>query len=470
MFKNRLIFFVGLLFLLVFACKHDPAPIPIDTGPQWPVGTTPIAASNQRTGDAGQGYDYLVNGNYVGSGIPIAIYGTVYGDDPANLLGRTGDNATISPAFTALDAANGVRVVAPNCMQCHAQELRGEFVMGLGNSTEDYTVDGSALIGGLDAAVTVFYGNPSPEWTAYSAFRRGLLASGPHLITETVGVNPADKLAVILAAHRNPGDLSWRSTPGTPIPPEVVPTDVPAWWLLKKKNAMFYSGVGRGDFGKFLMASSLLTMSDSSEAREIDTHFKDVLAYINSLEAPVYPEPIDQTLADKGEKVFEAHCEKCHGTYGPDGQYPNLLVDQKTIGTDSVLASSNFSAHFFEDWYNNSWFGQGPEKGQVVAEGGYVAPPLDGVWATAPYLHNGSVPDLKTLLNSATRPTYWKRSFSTDDYDLDAVGWKYTVEPNKTDKQTYDTTLPGYGNGGHVFGDVLSEGEREALVAYLKGV
>ena len=31
---------------------------------------------------------------------------------------------------------------------------------------------------------------------------------------------------------------------------------------------------------------------------------------------------------------------------------------------------------------------------------GYIAPPLDGIWITAPYLHNGSVPDLETLLNS----------------------------------------------------------------------
>jgi hypothetical protein len=65
----------------------------------------------------------------------------------------------------------------------------------------------------------------------------------------------------------------------------------------------------------------------------------------------------------------------------------------------------------------------------MLATGGYIAPPLDGIWATAPYLHNGSVPDLATLLKSSSRPTYWLRSFDDGDYDLTNVGWKCTT-PN----------------------------------------
>jgi hypothetical protein len=42
---------------------------------------------------------------------------------------------------------------------------------------------------------------------------------------------------------------------------------------------MFYNGFGRGDFGKFLMASNLLTVNDTSESREVDSHFNDVLAF-----------------------------------------------------------------------------------------------------------------------------------------------------------------------------------------------
>ena len=59
---------------------------------------------------------------------------------------------------------------------------------------------------------------------------------------------------------------------------------------------------------------------------------------------------------------------------------------------------------------------------------GYQAPPLDGIWATAPYLHNGSVPTLRTLLDSSIRPARFTRPQSTefDNYDKTNVGWKFT--------------------------------------------
>ena len=119
--------------------------------------------------------------------------------------------------------------------------------------------------------------------------------------------------------------------------------------------------------------------------------------------------------------------------------------------------------------YNDSWFGRGPNGAKLLPGDGYVAPPLDGVWATAPYLHNGSVPDLRTLLNSSLRPTFWQRSFDTSDYDYEAVGWRYELRSSGDgDKRIYDTSLPGYGNQGHTFGDDLSDDQRRALIEYVK--
>ena len=65
---------------------------------------------------------------------------------------------------------------------------------------------------------------------------------------------------------------------------------------------------------------------------------------------------------------------------------------------------------------------------QLRVTAGYQAPPLDGVWATAPYFHNGSVPTLAGVLNSKSRPKLYTRSFKTDeaDYDKEKVGWKVT--------------------------------------------
>ena len=48
---------------------------------------------------------------------------------------------------------------------------------------------------------------------------------------------------------------------------------------------------------------------------------------------------------------------------------------------------------------------------------GYAAAPLDGVWLRAPYLHNGSVPTLRDLLNApAERPTSFYRGYDVYDY------------------------------------------------------
>ena len=107
---------------------------------------------------------------------------------------------------------------------------------------------------------------------------------------------------------------------------------------------------------------------------------------------------------------------------------------------------------------------------------GYIAPPLDGVWATAPYLHNGSVPDLRSLLDSRLRPDFWQHRVNPRTYDPTVLGWEYELlrhdksavgEPNAK-ARVYDPTLPGYGNDGHLFGDGLTDAERTAVIEYLK--
>jgi len=272
----------------------------------------------------------------------------------------------------------------------------------------------------------------------------------------------------VLAAHRDPVTFKWNEKPFTEIPAQVIPSDVPAWWLLKKKNGMFYNGFGRGDFGRFLMASNLLTVNDTSESAEVDSHMTDVLAYINSLQPPEYPKPINTALAEQGRIIFNNTCSECHGTYGKEENYPNLLIPQSIIKTDSFLYSANYSNPQFINWFNSSWFSSGDHPAKLEPFKGYISPPLDGVWITAPYLHNGSVPTIEAVLNSSIRPAYWSRDFNNPQYDYEKLGWKFSVQEQAADKSVYNTTLPGYGNYGHYFGDKLSEEERNAVIEYLK--
>lgn len=436
-------------------------------------GRLELPESPQREGDPEAGFDYLVNGDYLKSGIPLSLFRMLSRESSRNHLGRDGENATLPPSITAVEAPNGELVAATNCLACHAQQLNGQYIVGLGNSLRDFTEDAAArtnLVDGMLALTSA--SNPAPR-EAFAPFRDAIRAVGPHIRTQVAGTNPALKLAYVLAAHRDPETLQWSDTPLLPLPPadEVYPSDVPALWLLRKKNAMFHNGMGRGDFARVMMASSLMTLQDAEEAAEIDAHFVNVLAFIESLEPPAYPGEIDPDLRDRGERVFSRHCASCHGTYGEDETYPNLLVALDEIGTDPALAFAAIETHeAHAGIYNHSWFGQGDHGARLEPLPGYVAPPLDGVWATAPYLHNGSVPTLAALLDSSKRPRYWSRSFRARDYDLEQVGWEHAVEAAGGHKHTYDTTLPGHSADGHLYGDDLSPDERRAVLEYLKSL
>jgi hypothetical protein len=73
------------------------------------------------------------------------------------------------------------------------------------------------------------------------------------------------------------------------------------------------------------------------------------------------------------------------------------------------------------------------------------------------------------LLDSRQRPVFWVRDFAQPQYDYVKVGWKYTLDTTgKAPTTVYNTTLPGYGNYGHRYGDVMSKPERKAVIEYLK--
>ena len=427
-----------------------------------------IPSSQQRTGgDPKKGFEYLTKGDYVKGGIPFNIYVLGLGKSRTNFLQRDGINEKVSHEYTAMKAPNGEILVAPNCLQCHAQVMDDQLIMGLGNTFIDFSDNQTINRRNMERAEAFLKTTSPRKYEASEQFFIISKAIHPYLHTEVRGVNAADRLAGVLAAHRDPVTFKWLNKPQLEIPKEIVPSDVPAWWLLKKKNAMFYNGFGRGDFGRFLMASNLLTVNDTAESREVDSHMPDMLAYIYSLQPPKYSKPVLSDLALQGEVLFNENCSKCHGSYGPAPDYPNLLIPISSIQTDSLLCSSNYSNPQFVEWFNRSWFTTGDHPAKLEPFNGYVAPPLDGIWITAPYLHNGSVPTLDAVLNSALRPKYWSRDFEKPEYDYEKVGWKFKEHPI-AEKDVYNTTLPGYDNSGHYYGDKFTDAERKALIEYLK--
>jgi mono/diheme cytochrome c family protein len=432
--------------------------------------TGPVPATPQRAGDPAAGYRALVNAPYVSCGVPYRVYERLNPTpEPVNLLpGREGRNAELEYDLTAHVNADGVEIVSSNCLLCHAAELEGEIVVGLGNEFLDFTRDPRSAVN--EAGLYVRGEAETAAWQRWADRVEGI---APYVRTSTLGANPATNLTWALIAHRDPETLEWSPEPLLgPLPSTPLPLSVPPWWRMQKKHAMFYTTIGRGDQARFMILASLLCADSVEEVQAVEAYAADIRAFIASLEPPAYPFPINAALATRGEAVFEAHCSGCHGAYGEAESYPNLVVPLDEVGTDPAYAlwMTDGTLDQFYAWVKRSPYGDGVDMAPAA---GYIAPPLDGVWATAPYLHNGAVPDMRALLDSRLRPQFWQHRLEPRRYDPAVLGWDYerledSASAGTEATRVYDTTKPGHANGGHLYGDGLSDAERSALIEYLK--
>ncbi|MEG7360989.1 cytochrome c [Pseudomonas citronellolis] len=246
---------------------------------------------------------------------------------------------------------------------------------------------------------------------------------------------------------------------------------------------------------------------------------------------------IDLKRASQGHALFRENCQRCHGPHvvepdqhlapARDPEWKMSMIPTAVIGTDPTTAD-NIANHTYDltplKWqldelnklnvvlmpppsqpldlsklsaakglaYITAYVEQraykdaniGPEEQKRMNGYGleigvrelaaYKARPLDGVWATPPFLHNGSVPNLFQLLSPvAERDTQFY--VGTFDFDPKFVGYRTERFPGGF---LYKTSVTGNSNRGHEFRDgcrkdgaigrALSPDERWALVEYLK--
>lgn len=438
-----------------------------------------IPAEPQTDGDPALGYEALVTRGYITCGIPQLFFGAArpiispYADGEP-LPGRGGKNADIPFNWTSHEV-DGADVVSQNCLQCHAGHFNGKLTVGLGSAEVDFTTDMSSLVANVPIPDI-----PIPGLEQMTRFLNRVKVLGPQTVMRTVGTNPAEAVAVTLVAHRDRHTLAWSDEELLPLPDLVVPSDPPPWWRAYKKNALFYNGMARGDHRGTMMLATALCTDSVEEAKSIDSYFHHIQAFVRSVRAPAYPFAIDAGLAAQGEAVFVKNCAGCHGTYSAneaEETYPNLLFPLDVIGTDPVVAEGGTKyAPYLVDWYNESYYGTITRMVPDDPFPGYMAPPLDGVWATGPFLHNGSVPTIALVLDSTRRPTYWKRvDFDSAHFDEAAVGWPFVelnyghdIAGDDERRYIYDTTQVAHTNTGHPFGDHLTADERAQVLEYLK--
>jgi mono/diheme cytochrome c family protein len=247
--------------------------------------------------------------------------------------------------------------------------------------------------------------------------------------------------------------------------------DAPAWWQFRKKRHLYIDAFAiKGH--RPLMQFMLVKENGPDKFREWEPDFRAVYEWLEGLDAPRYPLAVDRPLAQRGQVVFEQNCARCHGTYGAEPTYPEKVIAIDELGTDRARHDALSSQH--RAAYQASWFAHFGEQQAVLAPVGYVAPPLDGVWASAPYFHNGSVPTLWHVLHPGDRPRVWRRS--EEGYDQQRVGLEVRtfdkvpddVRTNRERRQYFDTSHFGKSAAGHLFVDELDESEKQAVLEYLK--
>lgn len=199
---------------------------------------------------------------------------------------------------------------------------------------------------------------------------------------------------------------------------------------------------------------------------------KRIADWLLALPAPPYPYAIEKRLAAMGAPIYKKYCAICHGVDGTDfaGEMVGRVTPIGDVGTDERRLNSY--TYDLAVNQNTIFAGYEDERFRHFRKTfGYANMPLDGLWLRAPYLHNGSVPALRDLLEPAEkRPKAFYRGY--DVYDREKVGFVSNVAEEKgREFFLFDTSQPGNSNRGHEgpqYGTHLRPEEKEALVEYLK--
>jgi hypothetical protein len=300
--------------------------------------------------------------------------------------------------------------------------------------------------------------------------------------------------------------------------PSVWGTDLQRWMHADGQNE---SRMARNAAG-FSVTDAFFT--DATGLTQVNWNPEDVHRDAHELtakvQAPAWPEDIlgriNRGAAARGEQIYDAKCAGCH-TPDNDGQFlVNKLTDYRQIGTDrsyieaqtdidpatgarverslftgalgamfpdqngqpraTVKMISEFLPMFSQTAENLRYaqLGITPAQAAQMEHGrsnqwrrteAFMARPLTGVWTTAPYLHNDSVPNLYELLQPAAERS--KTFRIGGEFDPKRVGYRSPGDQG----YLFDTTTPSNDNGGHEgedFGTTLSDGDRYDLIEYLK--
>lgn len=375
------------------------------------------------------------------------------------------------------------------------------------------TDDASAA--SLKAALTAF----NLGLTADAVLRKPALASGFGRVDALTQI--VNSMAV--RDQQQPQNLYPVAAP-TSYPPLWLAPDLEfvQWNPIAASPLARNGGQVLGVFGRTSIAADAGAEAFQSTIRLAELH--ELELWLQTLAPPTWDEarmgPIDRDLAGQGEVLFAVTCSGCHNmapyerTDPADNFFGQTFirigrVDFRQVGTDPTyvrslltraIATNATTAPLFDGapivpalaffgttvgaTVRQAMAAAGLGQEEVFAMNGYrfrtgddgapvpyappnltdiKASPLAGVWATGPYLHNGSVPTIYEVLSpDDRREVFWTGGRTLD---LDRLGYASEEAPGLF---RFDTRLPGNGNGGHDYGAALTHDERMAIIEYLK--
>jgi hypothetical protein len=303
--------------------------------------------------------------------------------------------------------------------------------------------------------------------------------------------------------------------------PNTAPVSFPALWDTPYFDWVLYNASIRQPMARNVVEALAVgspidpkTMLSGKVAHGVKMdNLVEIHGWLRKLQSPRWPEdilgPIDRAKAGRGEAIYVQACAECHQRIdrvshvsldrppaGPDKDIVIETVPLDKIGTDPRHAR-NFAerkmalasiggpaeipyyqaANILTQRVVEQWAQESPRNAEAEREVDrgkpnefrglltYRARPLNGIWATAPYLHNGSVPSLYELLLA---PHARSRIFYMGNWEFDPVHVGVRSSSPFTGASLFDTRLPGNSNAGHTYGTDLSEEDRMALIEYLK--
>jgi len=306
--------------------------------------------------------------------------------------------------------------------------------------------------------------------------------------------------------------------------PQNAPASFPHMWGIETTAWLQWganmNSVMERNIGQSLGVGAVFEAENFAATSRLD-HLNTLEHLVYKLTPPAWPADvfgaIDDTKAARGRDVYERQCANCHDkpfAVTPSGLVVYQLFTLKETGVSPLVAQNfdepvivdgksvrfaaaaftvlenlkkrYYTAHQVSEQTQAEWEGRTrrpppqwkPAMRSTLADadkypdtrGGRVSPakPLAGIWATAPYLNNGSVANMWDLL---TPPNARPKSFTlgSREYDVQKLGYRSTPDPKSpAPPWEFDASQTGNSNAGHVYGTTLSDDDKWALIEFLK--